>query len=160
MGIYNRLKEMSVELPVATTPNGAYRLMSEFGDNLLYTSGTGCALNGKPISIGKLGKEVSIEEGKAAAKQCILNILSNIHLVLSDLNRIESVVKTTVYVAGTDDFTQQSTVADGASLFLVDLLGEKGKGARCAIGVNALPKNQSVEIEIIFQLSKTEKGNA
>ena len=80
-------------------------------------------------------------------------------LVLGDLNRIESVVKTTVFVAGTDDFTQQSAVADGASVFLVDLLGENGKGARCAIGVNALPKKQSVEIEIIFQLSKAKEGN-
>ena len=158
MSIYEKMKELCVELPPSTTPNGAYRLMSEFGGNLLYTSGTGCSADGKPISFGKLGTEVSIEEGQRAARQCVLNILSNAQMVLGDLNRIERVVKTTVFVAGDDTFYEQSAVAEGASLFLVSLLEERGKGARCAIGVNSLPKNQAVEIEIIFQLKQGQEG--
>lgn len=152
MCVNEKLRQLSVELPIAPPPAGSYTAVSAFGDRYLYTSGTGCSLGGKPIFIGRLGAEVSVEQGKLAARQCILNILSNVQAFTGDLNRIEKVVKSTVFVAGENDFHQQSEVANGATDLLTELFGENGKGARCAIGVSSLPKKQPVEIEIIFEI--------
>jgi len=155
--VYERLKELLVELPPHTSPNGSYVLMSEFGGRYFYTAGTGCSSGGKPLAVGRLGQEVSIEEGQRAARQCVLNVLANAHAYLGDLNRIGRVVKMTVFVACGEAFGDQSSVAEGASELLFAVFGPRGRGARSAIGVSALPKNQAVEIEILFELKEAGK---
>jgi enamine deaminase RidA (YjgF/YER057c/UK114 family) len=152
MSVYERLKQLSLKLPSPPSPGGAYAPIVEFGEGYLYTSGTGCSADGRPIYTGRLGAGVPLEQGRLAARQCILNTLANLDAFMGDLNRIERVIKATVFVASDDDFYSQSAVADGASELLFELFGEKGRGARSAIGVNVLPKNQPVEIEIIFQV--------
>lgn len=160
MNIYDRLKSLNVELPPPSCPNGSYALMSELDGRYVYTAGTGCSLGGKPLAVGRLGQEVSIEEGQRAARQCVLNILANAHSCLGDLNRIGRVVKTTVFIACGDAFVDQSVVAEGASELLASLFGPGGQGVRSAIGVSALPKNQAVEIEILFELKEAGKERA
>ncbi len=157
MDIYERLKQLLAELPPHTSPNGSYTLMAEFGGHYLYTSGTGCASGGKPLVVGRLGEEVSIADGQRAARQCVLNVLSNANAYLGDLNRIGRVVKTTVFIACGEAFGDQSVVAEGASELLCALFGAEGRGVRSAIGVSALPKNQAVEIEMIFELKEIGK---
>ncbi len=144
-------------MPSHTSPNGNYAMMSEFGERYFYTAGIGCASGGKPLVTGRLGKEVSVADGQRAARQCVLNALSNAELYLGNLNRIERVVKTTVFIACGASFGDQSLVAEGASELLSALFGRQGQGVRSAIGVSALPKNQAVEIEVIFELKETEK---
>ncbi|HAP55947.1 MAG: RidA family protein [Spirochaetia bacterium] len=152
--IYEKLKQLAVELPPHTSPNGSYTMTSEFGGRCFYTAGTGCALNGKPFAVGRLGKEVSVKQGKLAARQCVLNVLANLHACLGDLNRINRVIKTTVFVASAEGFGDQSSVAEGASELLLALFGPAGHGVRTAIGTSALPKNQAVEIEMLFELKE------
>jgi len=160
MCIYERLKQLSIELPGSTAPSGSYATMSEFGGHYLCSAGTGCTSGNKPLVIGRLGREVTIEGGSRAARQCVLNVLANAEAYLGDLNRIVRVVKTTVFVASDGDFGEQSLVAEGASKLLSDLFGPQNLGVRCAIGVSALPKNQAVEIEVIFDLIECGKEDA
>jgi|LSQX01.2.fsa_nt_gb enamine deaminase RidA (YjgF/YER057c/UK114 family) len=152
MNIYDVFNKLDIELPLSTKPAGNYELMFQDRKGYLYTSGTGCIKEGVPVAIGLLGREVSIAEGKVAARQCVLNVLANIESFTGDLNRINRVVKTTIFVACTEDFTDQSVVAQGASELFTELFGPKGTGVRSAIGVSALPKGQAVEIEVIFEL--------
>lgn len=154
MCIYERLKQLSVKLPPSTSPSGSYVTMTQFAGHYLCSAGTGCASADKPLTVGRLGREVSIEEGRIAARQCILNILANAEAYLGSLDRISRVVKTTVYVASEGGFGSQSLVAEGASELLRDLFGPENLGVRCAIGVSSLPKNQAVEIEIVFELNE------
>lgn len=160
MGIYERLKQLSVKLPDCTTPSGSYATMSEFGGRYLFSAGTGCSSQNKPLAIGRLGREVAIEDGKRAARQCMLNVLANAEAYLGDLNRIKRVVKTTVYVSSDEDFGEQSLVAEGASELLFHLFEPQSLGVRCAIGVCSLPKNQAVEIEVIFELNEYGKEDS
>jgi hypothetical protein len=157
MNIYEKMKLLLVELPPHSHPNGSYAMMSEFGEQYFYTAGTGCSSGGKPLAVGRLGQDVSIEEGKRAARQCVLNVLANAHSYLGDLNRIGRVIKTTVFIACAEAFGDQSIVAEGASELLSALFGPQGQGVRTAIGVSALPKNQAVEIEIMFELKESGK---
>jgi enamine deaminase RidA (YjgF/YER057c/UK114 family) len=117
------------------------------------TSGNNCKVNGKLLHAGKLGAEVSPEQGKQDARQCILNILGNLQSEISDLNKIKQIVKILGFVASADGFYDQPGVLDAASELLIDIFGpEAGRCARSAIGVNVLPNNQPVEIEMIFEV--------
>lgn len=156
MNIYKKLKELSIELTASTSPAGNYELIFEDRSGYLYTSGTGCSKNGTPLVKGLLGRDVSVEEGKVAARQCVLNLLANIEACLGDLSRINRVVKSTIFVACTDDFTEQSVVAQGASELFTTLFGPQGQGVRSAIGVCALPKGQAVEIDVILELKEVD----
>lgn len=156
MNMYKILKELSIELPPSTRPAGNYELIFEDRGGYLYTSGIGCSKDGEPLAKGLLGRDVSVEEGKAAARQCVMNLLANIEAYLGDLNRINRVVKSTVFVACTQDFMEQSLVAQGASEIFTALFGPQGQGVRSAIGVCALPKGQAVEIEVILELKEVD----
>lgn len=158
MSIYDTLEQLSIQLPPNTKPSGHYNMVTEFGGKYLYTAGTGCAKDGRPLAAGPLGGEVSVEEGKQAARQCVLNILANVENHLGDLNRISRVIKTTVFIASTEDFKEQSTVAEKATEIFSALFGQEGQGVRSAIGVSSLPNGQSVEIEVIFELK--DQGGA
>lgn len=149
--IEKRLLELGVTLPEATAPAANYVPAVRTG-NLLYTSGQLPFKDGKLMAMGLLGRELGTEAGKLAAKWCAVNLLSHVRAAAGDLGRVKRFIKLTVFVASTPDFTEQHLVANGGSDFLVAVLGDKGRHARSAIGMAALPLNAPVEIEAIVEL--------
>ena len=152
MDIYEKLKELDIELPTAPIPIGIYKPVKQVG-NMLYVSGQGPIKDGVALVCGKVGAERSIEEGQYAARLCALNALSILHAYLGDLNKIKSTVKLLGFVASAPGFGRQPEVVNGASRMLADIFGEEnGIGARSAIGTNELPSGITVEIEFIFEI--------
>ncbi|MCZ2158464.1 RidA family protein [Bartonella sp. 220] len=149
--IENNLKTFGITLPEAVNPIANYLTASQSG-NQLFISGQLPLVEGKPLTIGKVGLTVSIEQAKKASEACALNILAQIKAVLGDLNKIKRVIKITVFVAVDPHFTDIPLVANGASDLFVNILGERGKHARSAIGVASLPMNVPVEVEAIIEI--------
>lgn len=150
MSVYENLKNHGYEIPKALSPAGLYVPVNQTG-NLLYLSGQGSICQGRPLA-GKVGVNMSVEEGREAAKVSMLNTLGALEAYLGDLNKIKRVVKILGFVACGDDFTQQADVINGASQVLLDVFGENGRHARSAIGTNSLPLGLAVEIESIFEI--------
>ncbi len=152
MDVYAKMKEMKIELPAPPPKGGVYTPVQEFGDKLLYCSGCGPDLGDGNTVLGKLGRDLSVEQGQAAARNCMLNLLANLEEKLGDLNRIKRFVKVLAFVNSADDFDMQPAVVNGGSNLLRDLFGEeKGVPARSAIGVNALPGGIACEIELLVE---------
>lgn len=149
--IEDKLREMGLELPAAPAPVAAYVPCVRTG-NLVYVSGQVPRVKGELRFRGHVGSEISVAEGAEAARACALNALSIIKNEIGDLNLIRRIVKVTGYVASSEGFHQQPKVIDGASVFLGELLGEKGKHARAAVGVSELPLGVSVELEMIVEV--------
>lgn len=150
--IYKVLEEKQIELPTPPGKGGVYTPVMEFGDKLLYCSGCGPAIGGDNM-VGKLGREFTIEEGKQAARCCVLNLLANLHEKTGDLNRIKRFVKMLAFVNGTDDFEDQPQVVNGGSELLFEIFGEEaGVPARSAIGTNSLPGGIACEVEVLVEL--------
>lgn len=149
--IEKRLLELGVELPTPANPVANYLPFVVTG-NLLVTSGQLPMKDGKLMAMGLLGRELGTEAGKLAAKWCAVNVLAQARAALGDLERIKQIVKITIFVASTPDFTEQHLVANGASDFLAAALGERGRHARAAVGTAALPMNAPVEIEAIIEI--------
>lgn len=155
MDIYGRLEELGIMILSATPKGGIYSLVQPYGDHLLYVSGTAPHNGIDENMCGKLGAEYSIGEGQEAARRCMINIISNLHYELGDLNRIKKFVKILGFVASTPNFYDHPQVINGASQLLKDVFGEKaGLPARSAIGVAVLPWNIPVEIECIVELKR------
>ena len=151
MDVYARLAELGLELPPPPSPAGLYKPAKQVGD-LVYISGQGSA-QGSLCITGKVGSERTVEEGRQAARICVLNALSQLHHFLGDLNQIKCLVKILGFVASAEGFNQQPQVIDGASRLLADIWGEEdGIGTRSAISAFELPGKLTVEIEFIFQL--------
>ena len=121
-------------------------------DNLVFLSGHGPDKPGGGQITGKLGKELSIEEGQAAARLTGVSLLSTLRGYVGDLNKVKRIVKVLGLVNSDSDFVQQPKVLNGFSDLMVDVFGNRGKHARSAVGVNALPNNIAVEIEMIVEL--------
>jgi len=151
MNVYENLEKLGLTLPVPPAIGGIYVPVKQVG-NLLYTSGQGPSVNGKPAYTGKLGQDLTIEQGQEAARITILNTLSVLHTYLGDLNKIKNVVKLLGFVASAPNFGDQPKVINGASQLLIDIFEENGAHARSAIGTNELPGNIPVEIEAIFEI--------
>lgn len=150
--IYARLKEMNITLPAPPPKGGVYTPVMEFGDKLLYCSGCGNDIGDGKQLLGKVGRDLTLEQGQQAAYCCMLNLLANLEAKLGDLNRIKRCVKVLGFVNCTDDFTQQPQVINGGSNLLLALLGEeKGLPARTAMGTNSCPGNIPVEIEMLVE---------
>lgn len=149
--IEERLAKLGVTLPAAAAPAANYVPFMISG-SLLLTSGQLPLNAGKLAVTGLLGRDADVAAGKEAARYCAINILAQARAALGDLEKIRRLVKITVFVASTPDFTEQHLVANGASDFLVDAIGERGKHARSAVGVASLPLNAAVEIEAIFEI--------
>lgn len=152
--VYEALRTAGLTLPVsALSQGGLYTPVQPFGQDLLYCSGAGPRrVDDSPV-LGKLGRELSVEQGQAAAHCCALKLLANLQVALGDLNRIRRFVKLLVFVNCTDDFTQQPAVADGASGLLCALFGEEaGLPARSAVGVCSLPGGAACELEALVEL--------
>lgn len=147
-----KLAEMNLVLPSPPKPVAAY-IPSVLHQGLLYISGQLPMRNGQLACVGKVGHDVSLEQAYEAARLCTLNALSIVKDQLGSLERIERIIKVGGFVASAEGFFDQPKVINGASEFLGELLGEKGRHARAAVGVNALPLNASVEIEFIIAIS-------
>ncbi|TGL48348.1 RidA family protein [Leptospira meyeri] len=151
MSIQDTLKQLGLEIPPVPAALAAY-IPSKRSGNLIFTSGQLPLLAGKLRKTGKVGREVSLEEAKEEAKQCVLNALATTLLHIESLDKIKSIVKLGVFVAGTPEFTEQHLVANGASELLGAIFGDKGKHARFAIGVSSLPLDASVELEMVAEV--------
>jgi enamine deaminase RidA (YjgF/YER057c/UK114 family) len=152
MDIEKRLKELGVALPEAPKPVANYVPVVKAG-NLLFVSGHGPYKDGKSILSGKLGKELTTEEGYKSARNVALNCLASVKATLSDLNKVKRVVKLLGMVNCTADFKDQPKVINGASDLLVEVFGEAGKHARSAVGMQSLPNGIPVEIEMILEVA-------
>jgi enamine deaminase RidA (YjgF/YER057c/UK114 family) len=149
--IEKRLSEMGVTLPAAAAPAANYVPFVRSG-NLLFPSGQLPMKDGKLAVTGLLGRDLDVAAGKEAAKLCAINILAQAKAALGDLEKIRRLVKINIYVASSPDFTEQHLVGNGASDFFAEVLGERGKHARVAVGMAALPLNAAVEIESILEV--------
>lgn len=153
MNVYDKMKELNMELPAPAPRGGLYNPCQRFGKNLVYISGCGPVIGGQTV-VGKLGKEFTVEEGQKWARNSMLNVLAALQAEIGDLNKVKKAVKTLAFIASTDEFDQQPQVANGGSQVLADLFGEENIPARSAIGVNVLPGNIPVETEAIFELKE------
>jgi enamine deaminase RidA (YjgF/YER057c/UK114 family) len=150
--IEKRLSDLGVTLPAAAAPAANYVPFMRTG-NLVFTAGQLPLKDGKLQATGLLGREVDTAAGKEAAKLCAINVLAQAKAAIGDLEKIKRVVKITVFVASTPDFTEQHLVANGASDFLVAAVGEPGKHARAAVGTASLPLNAAVEVEAVIEVA-------
>ena len=149
--IESRLTALGVTLPAAAAPAANYVPFARSGA-LLFTAGQLPLRDGALTAKGLLGRDLDTAAGREAAKLCAINILAQAKSALGDLAAIRRVVKITVFVASTPDFAEQHLVANGASDFLVAVLGEAGKHARSAVGMAALPLGAAVEVEAIIEV--------
>ncbi|MEI7812983.1 MAG: RidA family protein [Ignavibacteria bacterium] len=155
--IEEKIKELGYELPAAPKPLAAY-IPALIEGSLVYTAGQLPFAGGELKYQGKVGFDISEEEGQKAAEICALNCLSVIKSVAGSLDAIERIIKVTVFINSADGFTAQPKVANGASEFFVKVFGEAGRHVRSAVGVNELPVNAAVEVEIIAKL-KNERAS-
>ncbi|HEX8040162.1 MAG TPA: RidA family protein [Chryseosolibacter sp.] len=148
----DKLKELGIELIVPTKPVANYVKAVRTG-NLIYLSGHGpTRADGTDIT-GKVGKDLTTEEGIEAAKRTAISLISTLKMELGgDLKRVKRIVKVNGWVNCTDDFKDQPRVMNGCSDLLVAVFGEKGKHARTSLGTNALPSNIAVEIEMVVEV--------
>ena len=149
----DRLKELGIELPSPQSPAANYVPAVRTG-NLLYLAGVGPAKRSDGTTpSGKVGAELTKEEGYEAARLVCLNILSRLRAELGDLDRVARVVKLLGMVNATKDFTEHPAVINGCSDMLVEVFGERGKHARSAVGMGSLPFGIPVEIEAIVEVA-------
>lgn len=145
-----RIVELGITLPEVAKPRWTYTSAVRSGD-LVFVSGQGAIDGGRVLHPGKLGREVDVPSGQEAARRCAISALAIVRRELGSLDNVARVVKLTVFVASADGFTDQPTVANGASDLLRDVFGDAGVGARSAVGVSELPMGLSVEAEFIFE---------
>ena len=150
--VSEKLKQLNIILPKAPDPVGAYVAFKKVG-KLLYISGQlPIGSDGKMIK-GKIGKDLTLEDGQQASKLCVINILAQANKAMNgNLNEIKNCIKITGFVNSTDDFFDQPKVINPASETLSTVFGENGKHTRAAVSSNSLPLGAAVEIEAIFEI--------
>jgi len=147
-----RLAELGLEVPDVVKPVAAYVPAVSSG-NHVFTSGQLPMREGRLISAGKVGGEVTAEEAVECARQCALNALAAVRAEIGDLSRITKIVKVVAFVASAPDFTGQPGVANGASELFGEVFGDLGRHARSAVGVAVLPLDAPVEAELVVEVS-------
>ena len=153
MNFENKIKELKINLPEAKPPVGSY-VATKIVGNLLYISGQISISESGELIKGKVGKDLSVEEGYKAAERCGLNIISQAKVACNgDLSKIKSCVKLTGFVNSTDNFTDQPKVINGASDLIASIFGDAGMHTRAAVSTNSLPLGVSVEVDAIFELN-------
>ena len=150
--IDERLAELGITLPTVFPPVAVY-IPAVVSGNLVYTSGQLPMVDGVLPAAGKLGAEVSDEQGKALARQCALNGLAAVASVIGSLDRVTRIVKVVGFVASDPSFTGQPGVINGASEVLGEIFGDAGVHARSAVGVAVLPLNSPVEVELVVEFA-------
>ncbi|NCP19335.1 MAG: RidA family protein [Erythrobacter sp.] len=150
MSIQARLEELGIILPKAAAPVASYVPVAVHRD-CAYVSGQLPFIDGELVT-GRLGDDVSLEDGMAAARACGLMILAQLEAARIPLDRVERVIKLGAFVTSTPDFADQPKVANGASELMFDVFGEAGRHARAAVGVPALPLGAAVEVDAVLAL--------
>lgn len=153
MSADDRIKELKLQLPEAPKPGGIYTPAVQVG-RMLYVSGHGPVQLDGTLMTGRVGQDLTEEQGQKAARQVGLTILATLVAHLGSLDRIERVVKVLGMVNASPDFQRHPAVINGFSQLMVDVFGENGRGARSAVGMGSLPGNISVEVEAIFQVKE------
>ncbi|WP_420475846.1 RidA family protein [Noviherbaspirillum sp. ST9] len=152
MSVYEKLKALNIELPAVAAPAASYVMFAQTG-NTVFLSGHIAKKDGKPW-VGQLGKNMTTEEGKLAARAVAVDLMATLQAACGgDLNRVNRIVKVMSLVNSTSEFTEQHLVTNGASDLIGEVFGEKGKHARSAFGVAQVPLGACVEIELIAELS-------
>ena len=152
MSTFEALKKLNIELPIAPDPVGAYVAFKKAGKLIFISGQLPIRKNGNLIK-GKIGREISLQDGQQAAKLCAINILAQAKKAVGgNLDKIKSCVKITGFVNSADDFTDQPKVINPASEILSTVFGDNGKHARAAISTNSLPLGAAVEIDAIFEI--------
>jgi len=151
MSVYDRLKDLGIELPAIAIPAAAYVPFVRTG-NLVFLSGHIAKRDGKPW-VGQLGRDIDTATGKLAARAVAIDLLGTLHAAIGDLNQVERIVKVMSLVNSTPDFTEQHLVTNGCSELLGEVFGDKGAHARSAFGVAQIPMGACVEIELIVQVA-------
>jgi len=147
--VEERLRALSIELPQASKPGANYVPWARSGQ-IVFLTGQLSQWNGERRFIGKLGREFGVEEGKAAARLCALNLIAHARDAAGgDLDGVARIVRIAGFVNSTPDFVQQSQVVNGASDLFVDVFGDAGRHARMAVGVAALPYDVAVEVQAV-----------
>ena len=153
MSYDNKLKELNIKLPEAKAPVGNY-VATKVSGNMLFISGQiSIDENGQLIK-GKVGKDLSTDDGYNAAKRCALSIVAQVKKACNnDLSKVKSCIKLTGFVNSTEDFTDQPKIINGASDLIASIFGEAGMHTRDAVSTNSLPLGVSVEVDAIFELN-------
>ena len=149
--IYDKLATLGITLPPVATPAAAYLPFVQTG-NLVFLSGHIARKDGKPW-VGQLGKNMTTDEGKAAARAIAIDLMGTLHAAVGDLGKVRRIVKLMSLVNSTGDFTEQHIVTNGASELFAEVFGPAGTHARSAFGVAQIPMGACVEIELIAELS-------
>ncbi len=153
MDFENKIKELKINLPEAKPPVGSY-VATKIAGNLLYISGQISISENSELIKGKIGKDLSVDDGYKAAERCGLSIISQAKVAChGDLSKIKSCVKLTGFVNSTDNFTDQPKVINGASDLIASVFGEAGMHTRAAVSTNSLPLGVAVEVDAIFELN-------
>ena len=153
MALSSRLAELGVELPTVSGPFGAYVPAKRVG-NLVYVAGQLPMKDGKLAAVGQVPSRCSLEQAKAAARQCVINALAAVKAGEGSVDHLSGVARVGAFVSSDSGFVEQPKVANGASEFLLELFGEGGKHVRAAVGVNTLPLDAAVEVEFVFTVGK------
>jgi enamine deaminase RidA (YjgF/YER057c/UK114 family) len=151
VSVYDKLRALSITLPTVTPPAAAYVPVVRTGQ-LLVVSGHIARQDGKPI-VGQLGKELTTEQGKEAARRVAIDLLGTLHHATGDLEKISRIVKLMVLVNSSPTYTEQHLVANGASELLQEVFGPRGPHARSAFGVAQIPLGACVEIELFAEVA-------
>ena len=149
MNVYDKLTELDITLPPVSIPAAAYIPFVQTG-NLVFLSGHLAKRDGK-VWVGQFGKNMTTEEGKAAARSVAIDLMGTLHVAVGDLNRVKRIVKLMSLVNSTGDFTEQHLVTNGASELIGQVFGDAGAHARSAFGVAQIPMGACVEIEMIAE---------
>ena len=153
MNFEDKIKELNINLPKATDPVGSYVATKIIGKMLFISGQISISENGELIK-GKLGKELSTEDGYEAAKRCGLSLIAQVKKACNDdLSKIKSCIKLTGFVNSTDTFIEQPKVINGASDLIASVFGDAGMHTRAAVSTNSLPLGVSVEVDAIFELN-------
>jgi enamine deaminase RidA (YjgF/YER057c/UK114 family) len=148
-----RLAELGIVLPQPGAPGGNYVPFVVTGD-LVFMAGQVARSEGRMAYAGKLGRDLSVEQGRAGARLCALNLLAQLKVACNgDLDRVVRCVRLGGFVNCTPEFKDQPKVVNGASDLMIEVFGERGKHARTAVGVAALPADSAIEVEAVFQVS-------
>ena len=152
MNFEKKIEELKIKLPEAKPPVGSY-VATKITGKLLYISGQISITENGELMKGKIGKDLSTEQGYDAAKRCGLSIIAQAKVACSgDLSKIKSCIKLTGFVNSTDNFTEQPKVINGASDLIASVFGDAGMHTRAAVSTNSLPLGVSVEVDAIFEL--------
>jgi enamine deaminase RidA (YjgF/YER057c/UK114 family) len=154
-----RLKELGIELTTPTSPMANYVNAVRTG-NLLYLAGKGPGLPGKPLPVGKVGRDLTVEQAYVHARETGLSLIAVMKAELGDLDKVKRIVKVLGMVNATPEFGNQPEVINGCSDLFVEVFGDRGRHARSAVGMGSLPRGIPVEIEVIVEIEDAPAGRA